>query len=583
MAGASMPLAAGLNKANITPRYTSSSAVSKKYEVVREVGRGCYGLVQLVRGRHDGRERVCKTVSTARMRPDMLEMMRKEVNLLRSLDHPHIVRLFESAEDIERQELVLVLEYMPGASCQELLDESEAPLAEALVARIIQQVLIACAYCHARAVVHRDIKPEHMMLTKPGLWSRGQQDCKLIDFGLAQRVGDAGALKLVGTPEFMAPEVVDANSRILDPLKVDIWSIGVSAIELLSGVSPFRPSDCTSARRRSPTDGGSSFEPIYERIRRYKDFSYIEKVLEDAPAWQSRSLEAEDFAAQLLGRECARRPSAAYALQHPWIEKHKVAASGLTVLMRRSMAGYLAAQPLVRCCLLVIAARVLPQGELERIGATFVGVDADHDGKVSIDDLTKALALSPHWWSAEGLMGVLRSAVAQEPEFDPRAVVSAADFDRSDGLSFTEFAAVCLHAEYGSGQRLARATFEAFDADHDGWLHARDVLPWFQRYEPPLPRLPALPSDRPVGFEEWQEFLALALAGQRSPPTAGTARRSSSPTSRARGAQGPGRGRSQSGPGWCGCSSPTPRVVSMIGLPPQSPMFALKTPVFAGG
>merc|ERR1719183_1784794 len=107
----------------------------------------------MVKDRTNAQERVCKTVSTAGLQPGVLDMVRKEVELLRQLDHPHVVKLFEYVEDIDRQELVLILEYVPGGSCAEHLKKSIlGALNEALVSRLTYQVLSAVAYCHSQGV-----------------------------------------------------------------------------------------------------------------------------------------------------------------------------------------------------------------------------------------------------------------------------------------------------------------------------------------------------------------------------------------------------------------------------------------------
>lgn len=473
--------ASGVHKSIVTPRHISSRTMAGYYDVVGELGKGSFGVVRLVSDRATTQERVCKTVSTSELAPGLLDMVRNEVELLKSLDHPHVVKLFEYVEDTDRQELVLILEYVPGGSCAELLKKSMFSLVEALVSRLIYQVLAAVAYCHAQGVAHRDVKPEHMMLTQVGLW--GHPNCKLIDFGLAAFTASASSQDFVGTPEYMAPEVIDRATG--DATKTDIWSIGISTIELLTGKSPFG----------KPLEYGSN-DPVYANVRRYSSFRDIEGTLDDLRGWSMRSDEARDFAYWLLVKDPTARPTAAEAIMHPWMEQHREKRASLTREMIRSMNGYIQAHPLVRCCLLVVAARTEVQNR-ERLEAGFLWLDSDCDGEISSQDLAGALAKPAEWWDTADLLSVLRGS----PEFDPVELIEAADLDQSGGLSFTEFVATCLYQKQDSTDGLVRRAFEALDDDRDGLVHANDVFTLFQELD--FSSYALLPQDKPISMTEW--------------------------------------------------------------------------------
>lgn len=467
------------------------------YDEVSVLGKGSFGVVKLVTDRATTQERVCKTVSTAGLQSGVLDMVRKEVELLRQLDHPHVVKLFEYVEDLDRQELVLILEYVPGGSCTELL---KGPMfgdhPEAKISRLIYQVLAASAYCHSQGVAHRDIKPEHMMLTSVGLW--GEPNCKLIDFGLAAFTVNASSQDFVGTPEYMAPEVVTLAT--VDATKTDIWSIGISTIELLTCKSPFG----------KPIELGSN-EPVYSKIRRYNAFRDIEPELEaSGTGWTKRSNEARDFAYWCLVKDSNHRPTAAMCLGHPWIEKQRVARSSLTKDMIRSMHGYIQAHPLVRCCLFVVAARTKVR-DTEHYETAFLGLDSDCDGEISRDDLAGALKKPAEWWDTADLMSLLQlnGSGNSGPQFDPAELIDAADLDQSGGLSFTEFMATCLYAKQDSDESLAKRAFDALDDDRDGQVLASDLFAIFQELE--FTNNQVLPQDSPINLEKWidlfnQEF-----------------------------------------------------------------------------
>jgi len=463
-----------ISKTKLVPRHSSCDFVTNHYEVVRELGRGSFSHVKLVREKRTGHERVCKVVRTEQMTSEVLQLTKTEVQVLAELDHPSIVKLYEYAEDSPRHKLVLILEYIAGGDCSGLLEGSDRTLSEARVARLIHQLLVAVNCCHARGIFHRDLKPQNMMLTRSlGAW--GSPNLKVIDFGLAARA--RSSRDFVGTPAYMPPEVlagtVDYTSQ------ADMWSIGVTAAELLAGEPPFG----------RPEDFSGDMEPVFENIRRFGSFDDIADTLEDMPNWAGRSDEAKDFVRQLLRADPQRRSTAVEALAHPWIEQCKPAQGGLPADMVRSMADFAEAPPLLRCCMLVVAGRT-GISEAARVGAAFTDADADEDGTISREELVDAIAsASTCGWSST--------------EVDAGGVFAAADLGCSGMLGFTEFAAATLYSRYGKNlDRLAEQAFAALDDDRDGWVRLSDVLPLF--HGEAQSALTALPQDRHFQLGEWR-------------------------------------------------------------------------------
>jgi len=451
----------GLHRASLIPRHESSNFVTQHYDVIRELGEGNFGHASLVRERHTRALRVCKTVKYAGMAPYVVALVRHEVELLAAVDHPHIVRLFEYADDKVNGELILILEYASGGGCDLLLEKNEGgraprPVKEDTIARLVCQLLSAVGHCHSRGIVHRDIKPENMMLSKSV--SNRASECKLIDFGLSIYAGSADQplRDFLGTPPYMAPEIVGSNwarSMCSDvyTAKADIWSVGCSAIELLSCQAPFG----------RPQDNGGSAEPVFRQISSQtsggESFEVVEINLETSDWWHGRSAEAQDFVRWLLEPDPKCRPSASEALEHPWVRSHWEAQVGLTAEMVRSMSSYASASALAQRCLLLVAARAdFP--DRERIGAIFLAMDTDGTGEISKKALSDAVSGVGYWWSPA--------------EVDVDELFYAADMDRSGGLSFSQFAAACLYAHYEStpGADLALDSFELLDSDRDGYV-----------------------------------------------------------------------------------------------------------------
>eukprot|EP00928_Gymnodinium_smaydae_P045609 TRINITY_DN30380_c0_g1_i1.p1 TRINITY_DN30380_c0_g1~~TRINITY_DN30380_c0_g1_i1.p1 ORF type:complete len:505 (-),score=97.59 TRINITY_DN30380_c0_g1_i1:153-1667(-) len=464
--GRSRAQTAGVNKADVVTRHKSSRAIAGFYEVVRELGAGSFGRVCLVQDRQFEVEKVCKFVKTQGMQRHTLELMKKEIATLRTLDHPSIVRLFAHVEDSQASELVLVLEYIPGRDAEELVKQATSPLPDRLVARLLYQLFRALAYCHCRGVTHRDIKLQNLMVIDPP--DGGDPDCKLIDFGLADLRAE-GMQDYVGTPKFMAPEV---HRRAVYTSKADIWSVGVTAVELLSREA--------------------AFAQPYDRIGGYRDFSVVEDRLANCPGWTERDEDAQGLVRWLMQANPDDRPTADAALEERWLGVHRPKMQRFPKEIARSMAGYVRAPPVVRCCLLCIAARI-GTTDADSIGHAFLGADSDGDGLVSAEDLEVALSgmEGVKWWCDPA------------SRVDVEEVVDSANLSHQDGISFTEFVAACLFANHATLEDLASEAFHALDDDRDGYVRVTDIVSLFRERDRPFLR--TLPQHEPFDLEEWCE------------------------------------------------------------------------------
>lgn len=146
--------------------------------------------------------------------------MYREIGVMRKLDHPHIIKYFETYD--EQGFIYLVMELCQNGSLEDKI--KYGPLKEEYAAKYLYEVAKALEHCHAIDLIHRDIKPDNMMFGSDG-------EVKLIDFGLSLvRKGSYNKLKLAGTPYYFAPEVIDEQYG----KECDIWSLGVSFYQLLS-------------------------------------------------------------------------------------------------------------------------------------------------------------------------------------------------------------------------------------------------------------------------------------------------------------------------------------------------------------
>jgi len=200
------------------------------YEVIGVLGAGGMGKVYKVRNTISERVEAMKVLlPNLASNPDLEGRFLREIKLLATLDHPNIASL-RTALRIENQ-LLMVMEFVEGTTLAQHLQQGPLPLAQTV--DCICQVLSALSYAHERGVIHRDIKPANMMLTPSGV-------VKLMDFGIAKAAGDSKMTmtgQTLGSLSYMSPEQVKAQP--LDT-RSDIYSLGVSLYELVTGKRPFK-------------------------------------------------------------------------------------------------------------------------------------------------------------------------------------------------------------------------------------------------------------------------------------------------------------------------------------------------------
>jgi serine/threonine-protein kinase len=200
------------------------------YEVLNELGSGGMGRVYRVRNVISDRIEAMKVLlPNLAGRQELAERFLREIKLTASLDHPNIAAL-RTAFTADNQ-LIMIMEFVEGTSLAALLEKGPIPPADAV--NYIGQALDALQYAHDHHVIHRDIKPANMMLTPQGT-------VKLMDFGIA-RTGSEHNLTLTGTTigslGYMSPEQVKGEAT---DARSDIYSVGVSLYEMVSGQRPFR-------------------------------------------------------------------------------------------------------------------------------------------------------------------------------------------------------------------------------------------------------------------------------------------------------------------------------------------------------
>jgi NIMA (never in mitosis gene a)-related kinase len=202
----------------------------QKYEIVKNLGKGAYGRVDLAKIKAKGELVAIKKVKFGTMSVKERAKAGEEVRFLSSLHHPNIVGYRDSF--IERNSLYIVMEYIDGGDLEKRIRQRGiSSFTETEVLFTFVQILLALAYLHERRILHRDLKPQNIFLTNHGI-------VKLGDLGVAKSLDGTGDLAktLIGTPFYLAPEIWDQKPY---DMAADIWSLGTLLYELCALKKPY--------------------------------------------------------------------------------------------------------------------------------------------------------------------------------------------------------------------------------------------------------------------------------------------------------------------------------------------------------
>lgn len=262
------------------------------YEVVTKIGEGGFGKVFCVKKRGTDQLYAAKCIR-ARLNRDKVKS-KQEIELLKSVRNDFIISYVDSFEG--PSEIILVTEYLEGGELFERIVDESFELLESDCCFFIRQVCKGLDYLHRNNIVHLDIKPENIVLR-----GREGRNIKIIDFGTAIKLQPGQKVQnMVGTPEFMAPEVVNFDDISLE---TDQWSVGVLSFILLSGYSPFL--DDNDDQKMNKTLSNVT-------MAKY-DFDYEE--------FEEVTADAKDFITRLLRKSPSRRMTAAACLEHSWLKE----------------------------------------------------------------------------------------------------------------------------------------------------------------------------------------------------------------------------------------------------------------------
>mmetsp|Transcript_22507 Transcript_22507/g.52363 ORF Transcript_22507/g.52363 Transcript_22507/m.52363 type:complete len:536 (-) Transcript_22507:50-1657(-) len=464
------------------PTYIGRLAIFDDYEFFNDVGSGSFGKVMVVRHRNTKQLRACKvvTVQTVLQR----ELIDTEIRLLKSLNHPNIMTLYEVYfeqgldQKITNGNIYLITELCEGGDLFSRIihhyERLKQRMTESHVAFMMQQILSATKYCHDRDIIHRDIKPENILFVDRS----SSSPIKIIDFGLANftekikesakevkipRSGTIGRLvrmlptvggkhlipwhvrkqvmQRAGTAHYMAPEMIEGYYD----QQADLFSIGIIFSQLLTGWHPF-------------------FIPHVDDEQSVKAKITSENPVEfPAEVWRYVSKEAQDLCRGLLEKNYRRRFSAEQALSSPWFRDPTKPSpfgnvEGLSISIFEGLMEYQAQNKLKRAVLQLLT-RELSEFQIQELRDKFMALDTQGDGLLSPEELI------------EGMRHVGYEMSPAELE----RLMASLDGTGRQRIGYKEFISALLERRVRFDQQQLSECFKKFDRNNTGRITYEDV------------------------------------------------------------------------------------------------------------
>ena len=398
--------------------------VFKYYNFIKEIGHGSYGHVYRCQNISTGNVYACKKFDKKLIKNKT--RLKTEINLLRELDHPNIIKLYETFED--KQYIYLIMEECSGGELFQRLAlnaKNNQLYTEKDAARLMKQILEAVNYLHHHGICHRDLKPENILLSSMS----DNFQLKLIDFGLSKVLKTINGLMTdkVGTVYYMAPEVLQGKYTI----KCDVWSCGVILYIMLCGNPPFYSND---------------EKILKEKICNFQyDFSN--------PLFNKISDDAKDLIKSIFV-DSKRRPKISDILNTSWVKENAPNAGShfLNIDWKRVMKY--SKLNLVQKSVINYRAFHMNSNEAQEYIQMFKLIDENSDGVLTFDEIKT---------------GIKNCKFNLEiNDQDLIQLFNDMDTDKNGLINYTEFVAALMDYEKNIKKEHLIECFQNYDEDNSG-------------------------------------------------------------------------------------------------------------------
>jgi calcium-dependent protein kinase len=397
-----------------------------------KIGEGNFGVVHQARNSSvPGHEFAVKTIKKKNL-SGSLQRVKNEIETLLSVDHPNIIKVYETFEDNDA--IHIVMELCTGGEMMEIFPE-DGSMPEEKVLDFIRSMLKAVNHIHQMGIIHRDLKPENFLFSR----SQSPDELKLVDFGLSNKFTSKFE-KLhskVGTPYYIAPEVIQGTHNS----KCDMWSIGIIFYIMLSGDIPFH---------------AESVPAVFKKIM---SGSYS---LSHNPIWKDISEESKHLLSRLLCLNTHDRLSALEALMHPAIFSiPKPVNVNLDFISRLKKYSFF---PLIKKCALLALVKYMHFDEGSWEKRVFLEYDLNLTGVVTPVEICDHLEEIKDNFS----------------QFQVNLLMDKVGIRSNGKLYFNEFIGCLLESSTVVSDEVKRLAFSFFDRERKGFFDCKNLMDAFR-------------------------------------------------------------------------------------------------------
>mmetsp|Transcript_89472 Transcript_89472/g.252023 ORF Transcript_89472/g.252023 Transcript_89472/m.252023 type:complete len:443 (-) Transcript_89472:106-1434(-) len=392
-------------------------------------------------------------ISKTRAAMSMEEIL-GEIQNMAMLDHPNVLKIYEYFEDEDN--VSQILEPCNGGELQDRIDEvfrkKGEPYTEEFMCDVMKQLLRALAFMHANRYMHKDLKPQNIMMVE-----KGSSSIKVIDFGMAELFAKDQKVSKNwgGTTLYMAPEVF---TKALS-MKSDIWSAGCILYNLICGGYPFIGEWPLPRGKDVAWWEGETQRKITDRKIGYAPHPAIDGNFTPA---------CKNLLGIMLTKEEKNRPNASQCLAHEWFTSFERTPPPLGIGVTQCLEAF-ASQPEFKKCVFLLCAHqcTLPAAMEQELRAIFTHFDLSNTGTLPNATIREVLQRS-----------------GQAP-LNVERIVHALDKDESGDVAWTEFIAAALCIKLSNEKKLLEMAFTMFDRNGDGKFNVDDVLQVFAHAKVP--------------------------------------------------------------------------------------------------
>lgn len=424
-----------LNK-EITIKHTlirkPTTKISKEYHFGNKIGTGGFAEVRRCVHKLTGAMRAVKIYKKSEFPSEYLESggLKQEIEIIKKLDHPNLVKVFEYFEDSDS--VYITMEFCLGGELFSKINGADR-LEESEICEVMRQLFSVVSYIHSQGIAHRDLKPENILIEEKSQ----ELTLKIADFGNAAIINREKKFKgETGTCYYMAPEVIQNEYTE----KCDEWSCAVIMFMLLGRKPPFN---------------GDSDEAILESVKK-GEYSL------SGPEFDGVSEEAKNLITKILVPE-EQRPTASEILAHEWFKFNKsmkTPRKDTISEVNKNLRNFRSSFRLKEAMKTFITSQILTSKDIKPIREVFSVIDSDNDGKISKENLVK-------YFKFNGF-----------PDADEEAerVFAKIDIEKKGFIEYSQYLKASFDSEFILSQKNLSLAFKMLDTNKQGTISTDELI-----------------------------------------------------------------------------------------------------------